>query len=60
LRLIAPAGKPLFGPRDGDVIANFLDRSHVQTLDEAEIETGRPGEIITDRNLITEYRHGRR
>jgi spermidine synthase len=60
LRLIAPAGKPLFGPRDGDVVADFLDGSHVQTLDEAEIKIGRSGEIITDRNLITEYRYGRR
>jgi spermidine synthase len=59
LRQIAPAGKPLFAPGDGDVVADFLAAKRVKTLTEAEAAAGRPGEIVTDRNLITEYRYGR-
>ena len=59
LRAIKPAGVPMFGPNDGDVIADFLDVRRITDLAEAEKKAGRPLEVITDRNLITEYRYGR-
>lgn len=60
LREIAPAGQMLFKSGDNDVIADFLDPHRLKTLGEAEAKAGRAGEIITDRNLITEYRYGLR
>ncbi len=59
LRSIHPAGKPLFGPNDNDLITDFTDRQRIQDLAAVEATAGRPAEIITDRNLITEYRYGR-
>lgn len=60
LREIAPRGKPLFGAGDEDVLDSFLNPARVQTLAEMEGQAGRAGEVITDRNLITEYRYGKR
>ncbi len=58
LRGIKPAGVPLFGPHDSDLISQFL--APTLTKDEAVVaqSVGRPLEVITDRNLITEYRYG--
>ena len=37
---------------------DFLSRDHTATVEEIAAKTGRPLEIITDRNLITEYKYG--
>jgi predicted membrane-bound spermidine synthase len=57
LRAIKPAGKPLFGPGDSDVIADYLDPRRVRDLATVAAEHKRPLEVITDRNLVTEYKH---
>ena len=59
LRNIKPGGVPLFGPGDSDVIRQFLSPALSKDLDEVAQSVGRPLEVITDRNLITEYRYGR-
>ena len=59
LRAIRPAGVPLFAPQDGDIVTDFLDPRRATDLAQAEAKAGRPLEVITDRNLITEYRYGR-
>lgn len=59
LRTIRPAGKPLFGPNDNDLISDFTDAKRLQDLTVVEAKARRAAEIITDRNLITEYRYGR-
>ncbi len=59
LRRIRPEGKPLFAPTDEALMRNFLQRERTATVDEVAAKTGRPLEIITDRNLITEYKYGR-
>ena len=58
LRAIAPSGAPLFASNDGDVIADVLASKRVNDLAAFEGAVGRKGEIVTDRNLITEYRSG--
>lgn len=60
LRAIKPAGRPLFTDGDDDVIADYLDPRRLQDIDQIERSAGRPAEVITDRNLITEYRYGKR
>lgn len=60
LRAIRPAGKPLFGPGDGDIIEDYLDPRRIRDLAAIAAEHKRPLEIITDRNLITEYKHNSR
>ena len=55
-----PAGKPLFGPGDGDIIDDYLDPRRIRDLASVAAEHKRPLEIITDRNLITEYKHNSR
>jgi predicted membrane-bound spermidine synthase len=59
LREIETAGRPLFGAKDDDVIADYLAPGRLKDVQQAEAIAGRVGEIITDRNLITEYRYGR-
>ena len=59
LRAIKPAGVPLFGPKDDDIITDFLAEHRATDQAQAQAKTGRPLEVITDRNLITEYRYGR-
>lgn len=60
LMAIAPEGRPLFAPEDRPLVAHFLDRKHTRDLASVVAAAGRPVEVITDRNLITEYRYGRR
>lgn len=60
LRAVAPAGKPLFGPGDDDIVAHYLDPRHIKDLATVAAAHDRPLEVITDRNLITEYRHNSR
>jgi spermidine synthase len=57
LRAIRPAGKPLFGPADDDIIADYLDPRRIRDLATVAAGHNRPLEVITDRNLITEYKH---
>ncbi len=57
LRAIRPADRALFGPGDDDLIASYLDSRRVRDLATVAAEHKRPLEVITDRNLITEYRH---
>jgi hypothetical protein len=59
LLAIRPAGKPLFLPADRPLIEDFLSLRRTATAGEAAARIGRPAEVITDRNLITEYRYGR-
>lgn len=59
LKRIRPAGKPLFGPNDDDIVTDFLGDHRILDLPAAEAKAGRAAEVITDRNLITEYRYGR-
>ena len=55
---IRPEGNPLFSASDGPLMRDFLSRDHTSTVGEISAKTGRPLEIITDRNLITEYKYG--
>ena len=56
---VAPMGKRLFADSDLDVVRDFLSLKRVHDLAEVEAKVGRKAEVITDRNLITEYRYGR-
>ncbi len=59
LAQIKPAGRPLFGPGDAGVIADILNAGHVTDVETVARKMQRPLEVVTDRNLITEYRYGR-
>jgi spermidine synthase len=59
LRRIRPEGKPLFAPADEPLMRSFLNRERTATVEQVAAKAGRPLEIITDRNLITEYKYGR-
>jgi predicted membrane-bound spermidine synthase len=59
LRRIRPEGKPLFSPPDESLMRYFLSRERTTTVEQAAAKAGRPLEVITDRNLITEYKYGR-
>lgn len=56
---IAPPGHPVFSPADRELAKSFLS-TVTRDLDTVARDTGRPLEVITDRNMITEYRFGRR
>jgi spermidine synthase len=56
---IRPEGKPLFSAADEPLMRSFLSRDRTRTVEQASAEAGRPLEIITDRNLIAEYKYGR-
>jgi predicted membrane-bound spermidine synthase len=58
LRAIHPAGTSLFGANDGDLIKAFLHPDKTTDLAAGEAKAGRAAEVITDRNLITEYKYG--
>jgi spermidine synthase len=60
LKAVRPGGKPMFGAGDDDLIADFLSLARVRDLSTIAAKAGRPLEIITDRNLLTEYRHALR
>jgi SAM-dependent methyltransferase len=55
---IRPEGRPLLTEADRALAQTFLSRTHTETTAEVAARTGRPLEIITDHNLITEYRYG--
>lgn len=57
LKAVKPGGKLMFGPGDDDLVADFLSLRRVRDLATVKATAGRPVEIITDRNLLTEYRH---
>lgn len=59
LRRIRPEGKPLFSAGDDALTRYFLSRERTTTVEQVAAKAGRPLEIITDRNLITEYKYGR-
>ncbi|OGA36195.1 MAG: hypothetical protein A3G26_06350 [Betaproteobacteria bacterium RIFCSPLOWO2_12_FULL_65_110] len=52
-------GAPLFPPGSGKVIRSFLDRTFIDVAQE-QAGHSRPLDIITDDNLLTEYRSGHR
>jgi spermidine synthase len=52
-------GAPLFPPGSEKVIRGFLDRDFIDVVQEEAIHARRL-EIITDDNMLTEYRSGRR
>jgi predicted membrane-bound spermidine synthase len=55
---VSPEGKPLLTMADKSLVLNFLSRDRTTTVAEATAKAGRPLEVITDRNLITEYKYG--
>ena len=55
---IAPQGHPVFLSGDGNLAKNFLSIP-TRDVDTVAREITRPLEVITDRNMITEYRFGR-
>jgi spermidine synthase len=55
---IAPQDKPVFHPGDRELAKSFLEIP-TKDLDTVARATNRPLEVITDRNMITEYRFGR-
>jgi predicted membrane-bound spermidine synthase len=59
LMSIQPNGKPLFAESDRDVVTDFLNLARTKDLETVSKAAGRPVEVITDRNLITEYKYGR-
>ena len=56
---IAPQGAALLTAADRPLATQFLSTSYTAILADIAAKTGRPLEVITDRNLITEYRYGR-
>lgn len=60
LMAIKPEGRPIFTDADKDLIESFLSLAQTRELAEVESRAGRRAEVITDRNLITEYKYGRR
>ncbi|MGH6856585.1 MAG: fused MFS/spermidine synthase [Methylocella sp.] len=59
LMKVRPEKTPLFTNDDSAIAEAFLSRRHTATVDELAAKIGRPLEIITDRNLLTEYKYGR-
>jgi hypothetical protein len=55
---VRPEGRALWTEVDRSLILDFLARSRTTTVAEAASKVGRPLEVITDRNLITEYKYG--
>jgi spermidine synthase len=59
LRRMRPDGKPLFSAADESLMRYFLSRERTATVDQVAAKAGRPLEVITDRNLVAEYKYGR-
>jgi len=57
--MVSPAKTALFSNDDGEIIKGFLSPAHTATVADRAAGIGRPLEVITDRNLITEYKYGR-
>lgn len=58
LMKVSPEKMPLFTNDDRAMAEAFLSLAHTATVEEAAARIGRPLEIITDRNLLTEYKYG--
>jgi len=58
LMKVSPEKTPLFTNDDSAIAEAFLSRAHTATVDELAARIGRPLEIITDRNLLTEFKYG--
>ena len=56
---VKPETKPLLTEADRALAEDYLSRARSATIAEVAAKAGRQLEIITDRNLVTEYRHGR-
>lgn len=56
---ISPESTPLLTNADTAIAERFLSRKHTTDIARAAVISGRPLEIITDRNLLTEYKYGR-
>jgi spermidine synthase/predicted MFS family arabinose efflux permease len=59
LMMVSPAKAALFSNDDSEIIKGFLSRSHTADVPGLAAKIGRPLEVITDRNLITEHKYGR-
>jgi len=57
---IRPLNSALFAPTDKELIEDFLAPEHITDLTGLAAKADRPLEVITDRNLITEYKYGKR
>jgi spermidine synthase len=55
---VMPETTPLLSEIDRPLLSALLSPSHIATAGQVAAKTPRPLEIITDRNLITEYRYG--
>jgi spermidine synthase len=58
LRRIRPEGRALFSEVDEALMRSFLSRERTETVEQVAAKARRPLEIITDRNLITEFKYG--
>lgn len=56
---VKPEAAPLLTEADRPLLEDFLSARRIATSAQLAARVGRPLEIITDRNLITEYRYGR-
>jgi hypothetical protein len=56
---IKPLGRRIFAEADRDLVRSFVSIDLTVDLAKVALAAGRPLEVITDRNLITEYRYGR-
>src|SRR5262249_27915969 len=56
---VKPENAQFLSEIDRPLLDTFLSPSHVATAAQLAAKTPRPLKIITDRNLITEYRYGR-
>jgi spermidine synthase len=58
LKALVLDGRPLF-PDGSDATVETFVRTPFVSVDAVAAKTGRPLEVITDRNLLTEYKYGR-
>ncbi len=58
LMKVSPEKTPLFANGDSAIAEALLSRAHTATVDELRARISRPLEVITDRNLITEFKYG--
>jgi spermidine synthase len=56
---VSPEGKQSLTNDDVGIARDFLSLARTANVDELAAKAGRPLEIITDRNLLTEYKYGR-
>ena len=58
LMQVRPQGNSLFNDDDSQLVKNFLSRDHVLDVAQVTAIAGRRPELITDRNLIAEFKDG--